>query len=619
LVEIKLIVKKQIRLFKNILTPKSLSSRAILFTAGFILFAFFYFNIWKQNRITIDVPSYYTYLPSAFIYHDLKLNYINNDPAFFSDKIWYYKIENGNRLIKHSMGLSVALIPFFLIGHCIAYVFGFAQDGYSLPYQNALSIGVLIYFFTALHYLKKILLRYFSDKAVALTLISIGIGTNLLYYLTFEGLMTHGIGFSLLCICIYAFFNWIENSQKKYFIIFSMAFGIILLIRPLAIFLLLYFLIYGIVKKQGIKPFFFFIKSNFKIVLSGCIIVFLFMSLQFSYWKYITGHWFFDAYIDEHFIFNRPEIFAFIFSFRKGWLVYTPVMLFAVIGMFNLYKINRAIFFATIVSIPVTIYLFSSWWAWSYGFCFGMRPMVDSYSFLSFPMAAFFSFVFSKKKIYTWCLLSVISLLIMLNLFQSWQYKNGLIHFDYMTKKAYFKGFFQTKTDLEWYDLLYQFDWERRKKGLPQVEYSKKYFDAIDKNELIYLRGYNLFFISENEKRNGLIICSKTENNTSNLFHLIHFNGDTIALQTFTGKYLSVKNNLNGAVVADSKTAGYYEKFIFNLIEEDDNKISLQTLNGKNVFVNPQEPFVLYASSDPKTAPYSVFRLFVWEDSSQSF
>src|SRR6185436_14125392 len=186
-----------------------------------------------------------TYLPSTFIYHDLKLNYIDQNPAFFADKIWCYKIENGNRLIKHTMGLSVALLPFFLLGHLAAYLFGFAADGYSMVYQNVLSIGVLLYFFTGLHYLKKILLRFFSDKAVALTLISVGIGTNLLYYLTYEGLMTHGIGFSLLCICMYTFFNWIEKSRKKYLIIFSAAFGIILLIRPLAITLLLYFLIYG--------------------------------------------------------------------------------------------------------------------------------------------------------------------------------------------------------------------------------------------------------------------------------------------------------------------------------------------------------------------------------------
>ncbi|HKR03356.1 MAG TPA: hypothetical protein VJY62_01865, partial [Bacteroidia bacterium] len=261
----------------------------------------------------------------------------------------------------------------------------------------------------------------------------------------------------------------------------------------------------------------------------------------------------------------------------------------------------------------ITIYIFSSWWAWSYGFCFGMRPMIDSYSFLSFPMAAFFSFIFSRKKIYSWCIITVIALLIMLNLFQSWQYKNGLIHFDYMTRKAYFKGFFQAEASLEWYDLLSQFDWERHKKGLPQIEYSKKYFDAIGKNELIYLRGYNLFFIAENEKQNGVINCAKTAYNTSNLFHLVRFNGDTIALQAYNGKYLSAKKNLNGVIMADADIAGYYEKFIFNLIEENDNRISLQTLGGKNVFVNPQEPFILYTSSDPKADPYKIFRLYVRE------
>jgi hypothetical protein len=288
-------------------------------------------------------------------------------------------------------------------------------------------------------------------------------------------------------------------------------------------------------------------------------------------------------------------------------------MFFAVFGFICLFKRNRAIFYATSVSVLITIYIFSSWWAWSYGFSWGMRPMIDSYSFLSFPIAAFFSFIFSKKKIYSWCMLSVITLLIMLNLFQTWQYKNGLIHFDYMTRKAYFKGFFQTQTSLEWYDLLSPFDWERHKKGLPQIEYSKKYFDAISKNELIFLRGFNLYFISRDEKRNGIITSARTQIDDSDLFHLIRFNGDTVALQSYNGKYLSVKNNLNGALAADADAAGFYEKFIFTVIEEGDNRIALQTLSGKNVFVNPQEPFILSASSGPRSDPYKIFRLYVWE------
>ena len=327
-------------MFKAFRLFHSYSNTVIIFLAIFIISVFFVFNIWKQNRITIDVPSYYTYLPSAIIYHDLKLNYIDKNPQFFSDKIWYYRLPNGNRLIKHSMGLSVALLPFFLAGHAVAPMFGFAQDGYSLPYQNAMSIGVIIYFLTGLYYLKKNLLRFFSDKAVALTFLSIVSGTNLLWYLTFEGLMTHGISFSLLCICIYAFFNWLDYGKHKHLVIFSIAFGIILLIRPLAITLLLYFLIYGLINKGGIANFIIFCRQHFKIILAGSAIVFLFLSFQLSYWKFITGHWFFDAYIDEHFILDRPMASPFLFSFRKGWLVYTPIMIFSVIGFIFLLIFN---------------------------------------------------------------------------------------------------------------------------------------------------------------------------------------------------------------------------------------------------------------------------------------
>jgi hypothetical protein len=602
-------------MLKKILSKSSYSSMAIIFIAIFIVTVSFSFGLWKQNRIIIDAPSYYAYLPSVFIYKDIHLNYVNDNPGFFKDFIWYDVLPDGNRIIRYSMGLSLALSPFFFMGHIAAWLTGAAQDGYSMPYQNAVSVGVIFYLLAGLYFLRKTLLKFFSEKAVALTLICTVIGTNLLWYSTFEGLMSHGLAFSFLCFAIYNFFQWMETKNKTNIFLFASSFGIILLIRLMSVTLLLYFLIACIMMSGGIKNFFTVLKQNKWNLFIGLLIIFILFVPQFIYWKLITGNWFYNSYknVDHQFFFNNPQMASFLFSFRKGWLIYTPVMWLAIIGMIPLYFKIKPLLYATFFTLILTIYLFSAWWAWSYGICWGMRTMIDSYSFLSFPMAAFFSFVFSKNKIYSWFILTIISLLILLNLFQTWQYKKGLLHFDYMTREAYFKGFLQTQASLEWYDLLKPFDWDRHKKGLPQIEFSKKYFDAISKNDLVYLRGFNMLFISENENRKGLITCMNNDISKSALFHLIRFNGDTVALQSYNGKYFSVKNNLNGVIMADADAAGHYEKFILKLLDDDDNRISVQTLGGKDVFVNPQEPFILYSSSDPRTAAYKTFRLFVWE------
>src|SRR6218665_138410 len=234
---------------------KKYSLYSIAFIFAFIFASSFYFHLWQKNRITLDAPSYYTYLPAVFVYGDLHLNYIDKDPAFFKDKIWYYRIDNGNKLIKHPMGISVALSPFFLAGHLLAKVSGSAADGYSMPYQNAVSIGVVIYLFIGLYYLRKILLQFFSDKIAALTLFATVIGTNLLWYSTFEGLMPHAISFAFWCISMYTFMQWLKTGRQQSIFIFALAFGMIVLIRPFSLVGIVFFLIYGSISMGGIKHF----------------------------------------------------------------------------------------------------------------------------------------------------------------------------------------------------------------------------------------------------------------------------------------------------------------------------------------------------------------------------
>src|SRR5262245_56602286 len=122
---------------------KRYSWPAIIFIFAFILSASFYFNLWSKNRITIDAPSYYAYLPAFLIHHDLHLNFVDESPAYYQDKIWFNKIEGYKRLIKHPMGVSILLSPFFIAADWITSLSGETRTGYSMLYQNALSVGVL--------------------------------------------------------------------------------------------------------------------------------------------------------------------------------------------------------------------------------------------------------------------------------------------------------------------------------------------------------------------------------------------------------------------------------------------------------------------------------------------
>src|SRR5678816_3938844 len=90
------------------------------------LASFLFFGRYKGNTfIGGDPLGYYSYLPATFIYHDLPTldstvaQVRNYRPELFQqgDVIAGIKLENGNFVIKYSMGLALLNIPFFIIGY----------------------------------------------------------------------------------------------------------------------------------------------------------------------------------------------------------------------------------------------------------------------------------------------------------------------------------------------------------------------------------------------------------------------------------------------------------------------------------------------------------------------
>src|ERR1041385_7991387 len=124
------------------------------------------------SPISYDVQNYYCYLPAIFIYHDIYLKYYDQDSTHYKSQIEPLKAPNGNNHIKMTCGVAVYYSPFFFIAHAYSLIAG-VPDGYSAPYKMWLIFGGAFYCCVALFFLRKILLRYFSDRVTALTLLSI--------------------------------------------------------------------------------------------------------------------------------------------------------------------------------------------------------------------------------------------------------------------------------------------------------------------------------------------------------------------------------------------------------------------------------------------------------------
>ena len=366
---------------------KSLS--AYLFACAFILGVMLYFPSWKNGHtISWDVTGYYTYLPALIIHKDIKKldwrSEIQNKYHLSGLDHAGYPHESGNQVMKYPLGMSIAYAPWFLMAHTYVKITGAAADGFSQPYHFFLAFGCLIYAFIGLWFFRKILIRYFSDGVVAITLLLIALGTNYLNYSAFDMPMPHSFLFTLFAILVWSTIRWYENPTYRKSLVIGVCIGWAALARPTEILSAMIPILWGIHNWQSIQDRLFLWKKHFPKLIFTVVLVGSIGFLQLLYWKYASGDFIVYSYQDQGFSWKGEHLKDCFFSFRKGWLIYTPLMAFAVLGFLFL-GIRKSggsspngIFLPTFLFFLINTYIIFSWDIWWYGGGFGQRAMIPS-------------------------------------------------------------------------------------------------------------------------------------------------------------------------------------------------------------------------------------------------
>jgi len=427
-------------------------NRISFFMMWFLIVFLIAGRVWKPNKnpISWDTAGYYLYLPATFIYKDIRLKDYNRVDSLrnkygFSDTFYQiYKSPKDGYYIKYTMGSAFLYSPFFAAGHVMAKLTGAPADGFSRPYQNAMLIGCLLYAFLSILMMRKILLHFFSDKVTAFTMLCIVAGTNLYFILSMDNLQIHAVLFLLYSCLIWQSIRFHSKPGYLNAALMGLFAGLIILTRPTDIVSWLIPIFWGVNSPSVLWE---KIKSNFSyflvfgIIAAGCFFP------QMFYWKLSAGEWFFNSYNNagEGLDLKSPHTIPFLFSYRKGWLVYTPMAIFCILGIFFARKKKPALFFPLLVYFLLNLWLISSWTCWWYAGSFSSRAMVQSYAIMMIPLGFFIQWVFGQKKIIAITGRVILLLVVFLCGFQTWQYAEGILKMDGMTKKFYWKSFCQTK------------------------------------------------------------------------------------------------------------------------------------------------------------------------------
>jgi len=443
-----------------------------LFYAGFVYYPKFN-NRGTESAISWDVSGYYMYLPAILIYHDLKeqkfLPDIIEEYGPTPKNIQSYQHESGNYVMKYSMGQAITLSSSFITAHLWAKNDSrYPADGFSYPYQLCLALGCFLIAIIGLIYFRKVLLECYTDGIVALVLICIVYGSNYLEYAGISSGMTHNTLFMYYALLIWTTIRFHKSPTLGKALIIGGLVGIMALTRPTEILAALIPLLWGIgsLRLSEIKDRLRFFKSHRDKVIPAVIITGLIGCFQLVYWKYATGDWIVYSYQDEGFSWTSPHVWDCLFSYRSGWLIYSPMMILSLIGLWMLYAQRKALFWPVFTFSILFMYVTFAWDVWWYGGSLGQRAMVQSYPVLGIAMGALFAWIRDQKLVGKIGIGIFILLSIYLNLYWTHQgHKGGLLHVGQMTEAYFWKvigSYDKNEEDLKLLDTDNNYEGERQ-------------------------------------------------------------------------------------------------------------------------------------------------------------
>lgn len=393
-------------------------SRYVLLLAGLGGLIASYFLVWKNqntsavNFIDGDPEYYYYYLQATF------------SKTYLPDYEWL-KPGTINTITHHPAGLSLLLLPFYLLATVFAVLFNFSTNGLSLPYQISISLAGLCYALLGLFFLTKFFkVQGISNRISNLVILLLFFGTTLFQYSIVEPAMSHVYSFAAISAFLYFYASFVQAKTNQYLLLSALMLGVILLIRPNNILIVLF------------VPFLYESGADFIAGVKGLIkrrafyysigLLLLFVVFQLLIWLRFENTLFSDRYAAYGFDWLHPHLFEVLIGFEAGLFVYTPLCFLFLLGVFPVFRESRYRFIVIFGFLALLIYFFSAYSAYTYFDGLGIRVLVDFYAVFALLGAKLFMHFNEKPVLFTSILIPAL-VMVFVNLVYTYQSSAGIL------------------------------------------------------------------------------------------------------------------------------------------------------------------------------------------------
>jgi hypothetical protein len=186
-----------------------------------------------------------------------------------------------------------------------------------------------------------------------------------------------------------------------------------------------------------------YLMKKYWLLVFGVFMVLVFAAFMSFVWYIQCKQFWLNTYqSEEGFYFLNPQILNILFSYKKGLFIYTPILFLTFVGLFIWARKDRYFELLTWLGFfALLTYILSAWWSWFYGCSYGLRAYIDFFPLFFIPIAALVQTV--NKWVRVMVLLFGFACLY-LNLVQTYQYKEYILHWIDMDQEGYWRVFGKT-------------------------------------------------------------------------------------------------------------------------------------------------------------------------------
>jgi hypothetical protein len=349
--------------------------------------------------IRSDGLAYFMWLHSLAHDHDLDLA---NQATQFADLNSYQVFlneETGQYASVFPYGSAFLYLPSYWLASVANRLAQFhVNDAYFISHQGAaFPYSFFPMLATNLFALLAVVLAFFaalklsSPGAALLSSLALFLATPLLYYATIEPYMAHVPGTLLIALLIYILAGYREHTAAWFFM--GCILGAALLVRwQLALYAVPIGLL-GLVRQQVRKLLLFLV---------GFLL--LAWHLPFSWLRMYGNPWVVPAAIQgqQAFLAGPLYIKEVLLSPERGLLLWSPLVLLSVAGLFILAKRERVLAITMGLMVLLQVLMNASLYDWGGGWAFGMRRMTELYPVWVIGLATLVQAAYSIEKRGLW-------------------------------------------------------------------------------------------------------------------------------------------------------------------------------------------------------------------------